>query len=188
MEIPPVCPVAEGTKNGGDEVKTQNHIEEPQMIMGVAPKGGENVLPQPLPGKAAAGQHIACHSVDPAPEQKTDQDPQAVVKKQFGQRKGPLCIQHKHSRQHDKDRHTPAYQPIVKIESSPGGGACGYRSHLAARQMKKDDRQGGKGPQQIRIGQPPVDFLRHKATPFVTYHPKSTEKALFGKENQYILS
>ena len=99
------------------------------------------------------------------PEHQAEEDAKAVTEKELGEGHPVFGIQHEHAGEHDEHGYTPARQAVIEIEDLPILRSYRHSGDLPTGQMTYDHGEGGKYPQQIGVGQPPIDFFRHILTP-----------------------
>ena len=166
MEVRPAGPPHKGAENGGDEIQAHDHIQKPQVEVGLTLEH----LPQ---GRLDTGpaqprrRHLGHQSIGRPPHRQGHQHPQNVAEKQLGGGEAVLGVQQEHSGQHDKDGHTPVGQPVVGIQHMEFRRAHRHVAQLGARQVDHNHRQHGHSPQQVGIGQTASRYgLAHVLIPF----------------------
>lgn len=105
MKIPAGRAPTEGTENGRDQVKPQNHKAEPQVkvIASVEAEGLQKGVPKAFWGINA----VVDDNVDPVPKNEGGENTQNIVQEQLGQRERPFGVQHKHTGEHYEYGDTP---------------------------------------------------------------------------------
>ena len=95
MEVRPAAPPHKGPENGGDEVQAHDHIQKPQVEVGLAlehlPEGRFHTLPaQPC------RRYLGYQGIGRPPHRQGHQHPQNMAEKQLGGGEAVLGVQQEH--------------------------------------------------------------------------------------------
>ena len=143
----------EGAQNGGDQIEADDHVEKPQVEMGLAQRHLIEGVPQ-VGHMEPMGEDLSGQGVGGAPHHQRHENTENMAAQQLGQGKGMVRVQQEHTGEHHEDRHAPVREAVIDVEDVKGKRAYRHVFQLRTGQMEHDDGRHGGTAQQVGVGKP----------------------------------